>query len=111
MCFNTGKLIVLKYPYPREVEENPDYHSSVIAHFLSDPPKEPRKPPARRTQSDSEILSDCAPHEESNLCSSVEETPNHKETPSIHNVSVSRTTSGGYYSSKKLRCVSDINGV
>ncbi|CAI8043468.1 Dual adapter for phosphotyrosine and 3-phosphotyrosine and 3-phosphoinositide [Geodia barretti] len=82
-----GKLIVLKYPYPREVEENPDYHSSVTAHFLSDPPKHPKKlEPGRRCQSDSEVLSNSS-GENTPLSSSVEEPPTQKTT-SIHSVSL-----------------------
>ena len=82
-----GKLIVLKYAYPREVEENPDYHSAVTAHFLSDPPKQSKRP-ARRCQSDSEMVSSSSG--EHSLSSSVEEPPTHKETPSIHSMSVSQ---------------------
>jgi hypothetical protein len=80
-----GKLIVLKYAYPREVEENPDYHSSVTAHFLSDPPKQPKKL-GLGCQSDSEVLSNSS-GENTPLSSSVEEPPTHK-TASIHSVSL-----------------------
>lgn len=79
-----GKLIVLKYPYPREVEENPDYHSAVTAHFLSNPPKPPNKRLPSLT-SDPERLSNSSG--EHSLCSSAEETTS-KDVPSIHSVSL-----------------------
>ena len=87
LLITAGKLIVLKYPYPREVEENPDYHSSVTAHFLSNPPKPPKKL-GGRCQSESEVLSNSSG--EHSLSSSVEEPPSaRKDTPTIHSVSVS----------------------
>ena len=85
-----GTLIVLKYPYPREIEENPDYHSSVTTHFLANPPKENRQH-VRRCQSDSELLSSSSG--EHSACSSVEDSSSAATTwdvPSIHSISVSQ---------------------
>jgi hypothetical protein len=87
-----GKLIVLKYPYPREVEENPDYHSPVTAHFLADPPRDQRRH-VKRCQSDSDLLSNHSSSGEPSLSSSLEDPAVPKETPlSIHSVSVSPVT-------------------
>jgi hypothetical protein len=80
-----GRLIVLKYPYPREVEENPDYHSSFTAHFLADPPKDKRKR-MRRYQSESDVLSS-SPANHSSLSTGKSATVP-TDTTSIHSLSL-----------------------
>ena len=94
--FHAGRLIVLKYPYPREVEENPDYHSSFTAHFLANPPRDKRKGVGgmRKYQSESDMLS-CSPADLSSPMSAEKSAALTKDTTSIHSLSV-RFTSNYY---------------
>lgn len=78
---------MLKYAYPREVEENPDYHSSVTAHFLSEPnASKEHKKRTRRCQSDSDVLSSSSSSSNSSSIDDIISPA--KDIKSIHSVSV-----------------------
>lgn len=78
---------MLKYAYPRDVEENPDYHSSVTTHFLSNPPKEKIISPRmiQRSHSESELISSPGNHSQSSADSSDAGT---EDGTSVHSLSV-----------------------